>query len=135
MEACLWQLVIFKSIMGMCVDWVGSLCEQRSFFIESEVEWYKEKRKDLWFSGSVTSRDCDAVISFLEYLVDRSEKKPRIKTSATVTHLRIKTQEDIDRHNKIMASIQKNVDEYTSKPDHSIEVFKKKMDHIWQWGW
>jgi len=106
----------------------------------------KEKIYDLVAQLPLT--DCDAVISFLEYLVDRSEKKLgtktratvtplRIKTSATVTstHLRIKTKEDIDRHNKIMASIQKNVDEYTSKPDHYIEAFKKKMNHISRWGW
>jgi len=102
----------------------------------------KEKIYDL--VAQLPLADCDAVISFLEYLVDRSEKKPRIKSSVTPlriktaprpTHPRIKTREDLVRNERIMASVQKNVDEYTSKPDHYIEAFKKKMDHIWRWGW
>jgi hypothetical protein len=80
--------------------------------------------------------DCDAVLSFSEYLVDRSERKPHKKFLAKITRLRVvKPKEIIEPKRTIMSSIQENMDEYNSKPDYMLIAFKKKMNHIRRWGW
>lgn len=96
----------------------------------------KRKKRIYKLVAQLPLSDCNAIISFLEYLVDRSERKPHKKFLAKITKLYVaKPKEIIKPQRTIMSSIQENMDEYNSEPDYLIIEFKKKLDRIWRWGW